>query len=123
MNNLQLYKKRIFQYYRDNRFNAPLEKSTHKAEVFGKLCGDHCIMTAQLDGLIITKLHFNVKGCIVATACANILAEYLQQQPLVTLQKLDQQVFIAKIVDLPIDDLRLECAVLAFNLCKKQFAV
>ena len=121
MHNLTLYKTRIFQYFKDTRFSTPLTDYTHFAQLQGQQCSDSCYLYAVLQQQQLVKLHFVVQGCIVAVACANMLAQMCQNQPLSILQNLDQATFLTTVVQLPIDDSRLECAMLAFKLCKKVF--
>lgn len=114
-----LYKQRLFTYFKDTRFATP-EPDVQPSIHYGKLCSDKLEVFLKLEQDKIIQLHFVVTGCIVATACAAMLAEFCQTKSISEIKELTEAEFISNIIQITIDGPRKDCATLAFTSLKQQ---
>ncbi len=119
MQNNNLYKQRLFTYFKDTRFSTP-QRDVRPSIHYGKLCSDKLEMFLKLEQDEILQVNFVVTGCIVATACAAMLAEFCQNKPIYGIQQLTETEFISNIIQITIDGPRKDCATLAFKSLKQQ---
>ncbi len=118
MSENELYKRRIFEYFRKNEFLEKIDNPDFHADEQGLICADK----VKISGLIcenkIKKLMVTVNGCIIATACANILAENILGQSIEFAKTMEEDFFISKIAQIPVQESRRQCATLALKVLK-----
>lgn len=119
MSEQDLYKKRVFQYFRDERFSGQVQDPDFSLEGRGVLCADRVFVSGKKDGQAISQIKFDVKGCLIATACANMLGEFVSQKSVDQVFALDEKTFIDDIAKIPVQTSRRECALLAMTILKK----
>lgn len=115
-----LYKKRIFEYFKNTRFSAPLINSDVYFSQTGVICSDQVEFFINFNTRTIQLLHCKVAGCIVASACAAMLAEFCQAKTITEILNITEQDFLEKIVQICITGSRKECAIFAFNALQKK---
>jgi NifU-like protein involved in Fe-S cluster formation len=123
MSEKDLYKVRVLQYFQDKRFSGALNNPNFYAEQGGIFCSDRVELFLNLADHKIQRLNFLLTGCIIATACAAMLAEFCEQNSLAAVLALEQADFLNKVVQLPVAGSRQECATLAFILLKKMLPI
>lgn len=114
----ELYKKRIFQYFHETKFSGMIEDPDFSACGQGLLCSDKISISGKLSGNKITQISVQTSGCIIATACANMLAESSQDKTIDFVHSMEEDFFIDKIAQIQIQTSRKECAILALNTLK-----
>ncbi len=118
MTDQELYKKRIFQYFHETRFSNVIKDPDFSACGQGLLCSDKICISGKLSGNKIGKISVQTSGCIIATACANMLAEICQDKTIDFVHSMEENFFIDKIAQIQIQASRKECAILALNTLK-----
>lgn len=118
MTDQDLYKKRIFQYFHETRFFGKVENPDFQASEKGLLCSDKILISGTLLEDQIIKIMVQVQGCIIATACANILAQSFEGKTIDWINSMEESFFISEIAQIQVQTSRSECATLAFNAIK-----
>ncbi len=111
-----LYRERVFTYFKDQRFTNEINDAAFFGEKLGAACSDKICMAISLNGGVVEKVWVKVSGCMIATASANMWAEYAMGKSLKELSVLTEQKFIDDIVKIPVLSSRRECALLSFFL-------
>lgn len=118
-----LYKKRMFEYFKDTRFSAPLINPDVYFSQTGVVCSDQVELFINLNATIIQQFHCKITGCIVASACAAMLAEFCQAKAIAVILTISEKDFLENIVQICITGSRKECAILAFNALQKKLTL
>ena len=58
------------------------DPTTHEAEGFNPLCGDHFTVTLATDGQTLQDIRFEGSGCAISTASASLMTEALKGRSL-----------------------------------------
>ena len=75
----ELYQQVILEHNRKPRNFKKLEPSTHNAEGYNPLCGDHLHVYLNMDGQKkITEVTFIGDGCAISKASASMMTESLK---------------------------------------------
>jgi nitrogen fixation protein NifU and related proteins len=72
-----LYQEVILDHSRAPRNKGHALETTHEAEGFNPLCGDHFFIYVHLDNGSIKKVTFDGSGCAISTASASMMTESL----------------------------------------------
>lgn len=68
-----LYQELIMEHNRYPRNFGQLQHPTHTAEGYNPLCGDHVVLTLQVEEGIIKDIKFQGKSCAICKASASIM--------------------------------------------------
>lgn len=121
MSGPDLYKARVFKYFRDSRFAGRVDEPDFQLDGRGVLCADTVHVSGKICDGKIDQIKFQVQGCLVATACANMLGEFLTGKTVDQALELSEQSFIDDVAQVPVQTSRRECALLALVTTKKTF--
>ena len=80
MSQMQLYQQVILEHNKRPRNFGNLEASTHDAEGFNPLCGDHLWVQLILDesGRKLIDIKFKGEGCAISKASASMMTTHLK---------------------------------------------
>ncbi|MCS7302408.1 MAG: SUF system NifU family Fe-S cluster assembly protein [Candidatus Kapabacteria bacterium] len=71
-----LYQEVILDHHRSPRNYGKIDHPTHYAEGYNPLCGDHIVLTLQVDNDgNIASARFESKGCAISRASASLMTE------------------------------------------------
>ena len=76
-----LYQEVILDHNRRPRNFRVLENSTHHAEGFNPLCGDHLDLFLRIEGDVIAEVGFQGAGCAISKASASLMTDSLKGCP------------------------------------------
>ena len=82
-----LYQEVILDHYRHPRHFATLRDDETLVDEENPLCGDHIRMTARLADDRLTDLRVNCQGCAICTASASMMAEAVNDQPVIEIRR------------------------------------
>ncbi len=82
----ELYQASILQHNRAPNHHARLADATHAAEGLDALCGDDIRIWLKLDGDRIARASWTGTACVITTASASMLTDWLFDRTTVELQ-------------------------------------
>lgn len=126
-----IYHDILLDHYKNPRNFGNLKNANKKTNISNPVCGDKIKMMIRLKKGKIADIKFSGQGCVVSTASASLLTEYVKNKPLATFCKkvvrdkkasyvvtLDKE-FILKLLNIHIGPVRLKCALLPLEALKR----
>lgn len=87
-----LYQEIILDHARKPRNFGDLESSTHEAEGFNPMCGDHVRVQIVVADGVIRDLRFSGAGCAISTASASMMTQIVKGKKTEDVLKLIERV-------------------------------
>lgn len=115
---MNLYQAILMDHYQNPRNYGTLENPDFESGEQNPSCGDTISLQGTVKDNHITALRFIAHGCVISTATASLLTEYVQNAPLETVQNISPEK-LQEIVGITLGPLRLKCALLSLNALKK----
>ncbi len=78
----ELYQEVILDHSKNPRNFGKIDSCTHHAEGHNPLCGDHIILTLNVNQDHISEIKFEGSGCAICTASSSIMTDILIGLPL-----------------------------------------
>jgi len=92
--------------------------SGRSVEVSNPLCGDKIKMMINFEKDKVKEIKFEGVGCVISTASASLLTDYVKNRSKQELKKLDSK-FIIKLLGIDLGMNRIKCAVLPLEALHK----
>ncbi|HEY7587256.1 MAG TPA: iron-sulfur cluster assembly scaffold protein [Thermoplasmata archaeon] len=117
-----IYQAQILDHYKHPRNKGRIEPADLHATESNALCGDTVSLYVRLDGADrIRAVTFDGEGCAISQASASILTTILEGKTLVEAKALGTEDLL-KVVGVPLSAVRVQCALLSFNVLRLALA-
>jgi len=117
---IEIYKEKILEHYRKPRNFGIMENADLYAKDVNPGCGDEFEVYIKLDDKDnnkIKEIKFNGKGCVISTASASILSEFVKNKTIEEVEKLDRE-DVLKLLGIDLNPARIKCALLPLIVIK-----
>jgi nitrogen fixation protein NifU and related proteins len=115
---MNLYQAILMDHYQNPRNYGTLENPDFESGEQNPSCGDTISLQGTINNNHITVLRFIAHGCVISTATASLLTEYVQNASLESIENISPEQ-LQEIVGITLGPLRLKCALLPLNALKK----
>lgn len=115
---MNIYQDIILDHYHHPHNQGKLNKSSNSVVVNNPLCGDRIEMMVNFEKNIVKEIKFQEEGCVISTASASMLTDYVKGKSKQELKKLDSK-FIIKMLGIDLGLNRIKCAVLPLEALRK----
>jgi nitrogen fixation NifU-like protein len=115
---MNIYKDIILDHYHHPHNQGNLDISGKSVQVSNPLCGDKIKMTVNFEKNRVKEIKFQGEGCVISTASASMLTDYVKNKSKQELKKLDSK-FIIKMLGIDLGMNRIKCAVLPLEALHK----
>ena len=117
------YREEILEHYKNPRNFGELAKPDKKIEESNPLCGDTIRMTIRLSDKgkedIITDVKFTGEGCVLSTAAASVVTDYLKGRSLSEVKKIKKEKILELLGGIEVNPARLKCVLLPLEALRK----
>lgn len=113
-----MYKDILLDHYRNPRNFGHLKKKTHTTRLYNPLCGDVVELDLNIKEGKIAEVVFSGEGCVISTAAASLLTEYVRKKKLTELNNLDRK-FMIKLIGIEVTAGRIKCLMLPLEALQK----
>ena len=83
-----LYQALVVDHGNAPRRAGPLPDATHQARLTNPLCGDRVTVRLKVAEGAVATLRFEARGCLLSTASASLLGEWVEGQPVARAREL-----------------------------------
>jgi len=115
---MNIYQDIILDHYHHPHNQGSLDTPDKSIQVSNPLCGDKIKMTIIFEKGKVLKVKFSGEGCVISTASASMLTDYVKNRSKHELKKLDSK-FIIKMLGIDLGMNRIKCAVLPLEALHK----
>ncbi|MFH0713578.1 MAG: iron-sulfur cluster assembly scaffold protein [Candidatus Micrarchaeota archaeon] len=117
----ELYSELLLEYYRSPPNKGKIVKPTLCARDVNVSCGDEIQVQLKISDGKIVDAKFTGKGCVVSQAAVAMLLENVKGKTLAEVAKMKNEDALA-LLGIKLTPMRLNCALLGFNVLKKALA-
>jgi len=114
---MNLYQAELMDHYQYPRNAGRLESADFASGEHNPSCGDSVAIEGMVHGMVVHKIAFVGKGCVISQATASMLTEYCQGKSLKEILELGSPQVIS-LVGMQLGPTRLKCALLALSALK-----
>jgi nitrogen fixation protein NifU and related proteins len=111
MNNL--YTAQFLHYYKNQPNKIKLKNPTHVGREVNISCGDEITFELVVNKNKVDEIGYHGEGCAVCEGSASILAEHLENKPLMLVKKLTTDKYL-KLLGIELTPSRENCALLPY---------
>lgn len=115
---MNIYQDIILDHYHHPHNHGELSDADDKIELNNPLCGDRIKLTVIFEDNNLKEIRFKGQGCVISTASASMLTDYVKNKSKVELKKLDHK-FIIKMLGIELGATRIKCALLPLEALQK----
>ncbi|MFA6080843.1 MAG: SUF system NifU family Fe-S cluster assembly protein [Patescibacteria group bacterium] len=115
---MNIYQDIILDHYHHPHNRGKINKPDKSISVSNPLCGDKIEMMINFDRNIAKEIKFEGEGCVISTASASMLTDFVKNKSKQELKKLDSK-FIIKMLGIDLGMNRIKCAVLPLEALQK----
>lgn len=115
---MNIYQDIILDHYHHPYNYGNLDLLNKSIEVSNPLCGDKIKMAINFEKNKVKEIKFQGEGCVISTASASMLTNYVKNKSKQELKKLDSK-FIIKMLGIDLGMNRIKCAVLPLEALHK----
>lgn len=115
---MNIYQDIILDHYHHPHNQGKINKSDKFISVNNPLCGDKIEMTVSFKKNKVAEIKFQGEGCVISTASASMLTDFVKNKSKQELKKLDSK-FIIKMLGIDLGMNRIKCAVLPLEALQK----
>lgn len=115
---MNIYQDIILDHYHHPHNRGKINKSDKFISVNNPLCGDKIEMTISFKKNMVKEIKFQGEGCVISTASASMLTDYVKNRSKQELKKLNSK-FIIKMLGIDLGMNRIKCAVLPLEALQK----
>jgi nitrogen fixation NifU-like protein len=112
-----IYKEKIIDAYKNPKNFGSLEDADVAIEDFNPGCGDKFKIYIKFDGENLKDIKFTGIGCVISTASASILTEFVKNKNINEIEKLETKDII-KLLGVELNPARIKCALLPLMIIK-----
>lgn len=113
------YSSKIIQNYNCKTFSKRLESPNSSYAMVHDSCSDNVFVEVIVRDGKLTALFFDVQGCILAVACANIFGQYLIDKLIQEILLQSEQELIKNLLGPEFLNSRVGCVLLGLRALKK----
>ena len=115
---LNLVQQAIIERSKRPHYSGKLEKPTASQDGLNASCGDEVHFEVLIKNGLFKQIRHTTRACSICAASADLLAEYLEDKPLNTLQSL-KETDITEWLGIPLSPARQKCALLPLETLLK----
>lgn len=115
---MNLYRQKILQHYKTPHNQGHLSNPNKKSKLVNKSCGDEIEIEIKTDNKIVKEIAFSGHGCVISTATASILTDYVKGKSIEEIKKITKEDLI-KMIGIEITPARLKCLLLPLETIQK----
>lgn len=118
-NAIDMYRENILENYKNPKnFEKTKDKPTNIATGYNTLCGDKINVEMVIDNNKLKEIGFSGSGCAISIASASLLGEKIKGMDVSKIKKLKKET-ILNLLEIPIGQVRLKCALLPLETIQK----
>lgn len=115
---MSIYQDIILDNYKSPKNFGKIENPTASVSLSNPLCGDKITLEVVEKNGKVKEIAFFGEGCVISTASASLLTEYIKNKSKEELKKLDKD-FIIELLGVELSPNRLKCALLPLEALHK----
>ncbi len=113
-----MYKDILLDHYRNPHNFGRLKKKTQSALLYNPLCGDKIQLDLLVENGIVKDASFTGEGCVISTASASLLTDYVKGKQVSDLTALDRK-FMMDLIGIEVSPGRIKCLMLSGEALQK----
>jgi nitrogen fixation NifU-like protein len=113
----EIYKEKIIEAYKNPKNFGRMENADVIVEDYNPGCGDQFKIYIKLDGENVKDIKFEGRGCVISTASASMLTEFVKSRNVKDIEKLGID-DVLKILGIELNPIRIKCALLPLMIIK-----
>lgn len=114
----EIYRERIIDHYKNPRNSGSLKSPDIVAKDVNPGCGDEFEIHIKLDKQKIKDIKFSGIGCVISTASASMLTEFVKGKTLDDVAKMEKD-DVVKLLGIELSPARLKCALLPLMIIRE----
>ena len=115
---MNIYQDIILDHYHHPHNLGKIDRPDGSISVNNPLCGDKIEMTINFQNNKVKDIKFQGEGCVISTASASLLTDFVKNKTKQELKKLDSK-FIIKMLGIDLGMNRIKCALLPLEALHK----
>ena len=112
---MDLYREQILDLYKNPKNRGKMENPTVAYEEYNPLCGYKIVLQLLIENGVIADVKFNGEGCVISTAAASLLSDYIKGKDLASISKIKADDILQLLGVESLTPARLKCALLPFE--------
>lgn len=113
-----IYKDILLDHYKNPRNYGALTEYDTSVTVENPLCGDTISLQCKVNEDKVTSVGYETEGCVISTAAASILSEYVTGKTLEEVKQIDREKML-DILGVKLGAVRAKCALLPLEAVSK----
>ncbi len=113
-----MYKDVLLDHYRNPHNFGRLKKKTSDALLYNPLCGDKIHMDVLIKDGVVEDISFTGEGCVISTASASLLTDYVKKKKISELNTLDRKAML-DLIGIEVSAGRIKCLMLSHEALQK----
>lgn len=119
----ELYREEILEHYKEPHNYGEIKDADKVAIAHNALCGDrqqwYLVFEETATGKVIKDISFIGDGCVISTAAASLLSEYIKGKLVSELENMDQKT-MENLIGTNVTEARMKCLMLSLNTLKEE---
>jgi nitrogen fixation NifU-like protein len=116
-----IYSENIMDHYKNPRNSGNLNNPDVIFYDSNPLCGDEINIYIKIENNKLTDIKFSCEGCAISKASSSIISEKVKEMDIKEILRLDKE-FVLSLLKIPINPVRLKCAMLFLRALQKSIA-
>ena len=116
-----IYSENIMDHYRDPRNSGSLENPDVKFHDSNPLCGDEINIEIKIENNKLKDVKSSCQGCAISKASSSIVSEKVIGKDIKDIMKLEKE-FVLDLLKIPLNPMRIKCAMLFLRALQKSIA-
>jgi len=113
----EIYKEKIIDAYKNPKNFGRLEDADIIIKDVNPGCGDEFEMYIKMSNKKLKDIRFSGKGCVISTASASFLTEFVKNKKISEIEGLEKEDVI-KLLGIELNPVRVKCALLPLMIIK-----
>lgn len=109
MNFKNIYNNELYERYTHPKHKVTLLEPTASSGIYNPSCGDKVQIQLIIKEGVIAKIGHETQGCVISAGAADLICDYVAQQPVEILRTLTREK-IFEIIGMELGPNRLRCA-------------
>ena len=116
-----IYSENIMDHYRDPQNSGTLKNPDVKFHDSNPLCGDEINIEIKIENNKLKDVKSSCQGCAISKASSSIVSEKVIGKDIKDIMKLEKE-FVLDLLKIPLNPMRIKCAMLFLRALQKSIA-
>ena len=116
-----IYSENIMDHYRDPQNSGTLKNPDVKFHDSNPLCGDEINIEIKIENNKLKDVKSSCQGCAISKASSSIVSEKVIGKDIKDIMKLEKK-FVLDLLKIPLNPMRIKCAMLFLRALQKSIA-